>query len=132
MRAISSKNAPDAIGPYSQAVASGSLLFISGQIAIDPATNQMIDGDISTQTDRVLKNIDAVLVAAGTNRQKILSCTVYLRNLADFAAFNMRYAEFFGKHKPARATVEVGNLPKGALIEISAISELSNTSPLQK
>lgn len=122
MRIISTEKAPKAIGPYSQAVEANSMLFISGQLAIEPETNQFIGGDIIAQTKHVLENIQSILIAAGSSKDRVLFCTIYLKNLNDFAAFNEVYANFFGEHRPARATVEVSNLPKGALIEISAIA----------
>ncbi len=122
MRIITTEKAPKAIGPYSQAIMANSMLFISGQIAIEPKTNQFIGGDIITQTKRVLENIQSILIDAGSSKDRVLFCTVYMKNLDDFAAFNEVYASFFGEHHPARATVEVSNLPKGALIEISAIA----------
>ncbi len=124
MRIISTDRAPDAIGPYSQGVIAGNLLFISGQIAIDPNTNEFFGGGIAAQTKRVLENISAVVQSAGTSIDKIVLCNVYLKDLSDFSAFNEVYAGYFANNPPARVTVEVGNLPKNALVEISAIAEL--------
>ncbi len=121
---IYTQSAPEAIGPYSQAISTGSLLFTSGQIAIDPTTNELVEGGIEEQTRQVLTNIDAILDAAGTSRENIIMCNVYLKDLSDFTAFNSAYADFFGEHKPARVTVEVSALPKGALVEISVIAKL--------
>ncbi len=123
MRIISTNSAPDAIGAYSQGVVAGNLLFTSGQIAIDPDTNKFIGGDISAQTKRVLENISAIVKSAGTSIDKIVLCNVYLKHLSDFAAFNEVYAKYFANDPPARVTVEVSELPKGALVEISAITE---------
>jgi 2-iminobutanoate/2-iminopropanoate deaminase len=124
MRIISTEKAPKAIGPYSQGIISGNMIFVSGQIAIDPVTNQFIDGDIGTQTKRSRSNIEAILSNAGSSKNKILKCTVYLTDLNMFNDFNNAYSDFFGEHKPARVTIEVSRLPKNALVEISAIAEL--------
>lgn len=123
---IESEGAPAAIGPYSQAIAckASGLLFVSGQIPIDPKTSALVDGGIAEQTAQVLKNLDAILVAAGTARWNVVQTTVYLTSLEDFAAMNEVYAEFFGDHRPARATVQVSALPKGAKVEIAAIALL--------
>jgi 2-iminobutanoate/2-iminopropanoate deaminase len=123
MKFVSTTDAPAAIGPYSQAVATGNLLFVSGQIPLDPATATLVDGDIAVQTTRVLDNIDAILKAEGLTRENIVMCNVYLKNIGDFAVFNKAYEQFFGAHKPARAAFEVAALPKNAQIEISAIAE---------
>lgn len=121
MKRINTENAPAAIGPYSQAVVANGFVFVSGQIPINPRTGQLVDGDISTQTEQVLKNISAILEAAGSSLDKVVRCDVYLTNLEDFAEFNQTYEKFFGAVRPARVTVEVSKLPKGALVEISAI-----------
>ena len=122
MRSISTFEAPGAVGPYSQAVVAGRLCFCSGQIAIDPKTDQLIDGDAAAQTRRVLQNIAAVLTAAGTTTDRVAKVTVYLANMDDYAEMNAVYDEFFSEYKPARAAVEVSRLPKGALVEIDAIA----------
>jgi 2-iminobutanoate/2-iminopropanoate deaminase len=119
---ISTEGAPKAIGPYSQAIRAGGLLFTSGQVAIDPATQQVIAGDVAAQTDRVLKNLAAVLQASGSGFEKVLRCTVFLKNMGDFAAMNEVYARYFTSAPPARSTVEVARLPKDALVEIDAIA----------
>jgi 2-iminobutanoate/2-iminopropanoate deaminase len=120
---IVTADAPQAIGPYSQAiVALGSLIFTSGQIAIDPATSQVIDGDVSAQTDRVLKNLSAILAASGSTLEKVVRCTVFLKNMGDFAAMNEVYGRYFKQAPPARSTVEVARLPKDVLVEIDAIA----------
>lgn len=122
MQMIYTDKAPKAIGPYSQAVKYENLIFISGQIAIDPNTQEFIVGDIETQTKRVMENIKAILEEAGLNLNHIIKTTIYLKNLEDFDKVNKIYGEYFTEYKPARATVEVSNLPKGALVEIEAIA----------
>jgi len=124
MRIISTEKAPKAIGPYSQGIISGNMIFVSGQIAIDPVTNRFIGGDIGIQTKRSLSNIEAILSNAGSSKNKISKCIVYLTDLNMFNDFNNAYSDFFNDHKPARVTVEVSRLPKNALVEISAIAEL--------
>jgi 2-iminobutanoate/2-iminopropanoate deaminase len=119
---IATDQAPKAIGPYSQAIRAAGLVFTSGQVALDPATQQVIAGDISAQTDRVLKNLSAVLQAAGTSLDKALRCTVFLKNMADFTAMNEVYGRYFGKAPPARTTVEAARLPKDVLVEIDVIA----------
>jgi 2-iminobutanoate/2-iminopropanoate deaminase len=119
---VSTKDAPQAIGPYSQAIKAGGFVFISGQIAIDPATSQVIQGDISAQTERVMKNLDAILRAAGSNLGQVVKSTVYLKNMSEFAAMNEVYGRFFKTAPPARATVEVSRLPKDVLVEIDVIA----------
>ena len=119
---IATDQAPKAIGPYSQAIRGGGLVFTSGQVALDPATQQVIVGDISAQTDRVLKNLSAVLQAAGTSLDKALRCTVFLKNMGDFAAMNEVYGRYFGAAPPARSTVEVARLPKDVLVEIDVVA----------
>jgi 2-iminobutanoate/2-iminopropanoate deaminase len=121
--AISTARAPAAIGPYAQAIRAGNLLFVSGQIPLDPATGQMVDGDIAVQTERVLKNLAAILEAAGSSLARVLKTTVYLRDLEDFAQMNTVYAKFLGEHPPARATVQVARLPRDAAVEIDLIAE---------
>src|ERR1019366_2358303 len=119
---ISTAQAPQAIGPYSQAIRAQGLVFTSGQVAIDPATQQVAAGDISAQTDRVLKNLAAVLQASGSSMEKVLRCTVFLKNLGDFAAMNEVYGRYFQQAPPARSTVEVARLPKDVLVEIDVIA----------
>ena len=121
--AISTARAPAAIGPYAQAIRAGNLLFVSGQIPLDPATGQMVDGDIAVQTERVLKNLAAILEAAGSSLARVLKTTVYLRDLEDFAKMNTVYAKFLGENPPARATVQVARLPRDAAVEIDLIAE---------
>jgi 2-iminobutanoate/2-iminopropanoate deaminase len=119
---IATEQAPQAIGPYSQAIRAQGLIFTSGQIAIDPATAQIIGGDVSAQTDRVLKNLAAILQASGSSLEKVLRCTVFLKNMGDFAAMNEVYGRYFTQAPPARSTVEVARLPKDVLIEIDVIA----------
>jgi len=119
---IATEQAPKAIGPYSQAIRAQGLIFTSGQIAIDPATAQIIGGDVSAQTDRVLKNLAAILQASGSSLEKVLRCTVFLKNMGDFTAMNEVYGRYFKQSPPARSTVEVARLPKDVLIEIDVIA----------
>ena len=119
---IATEQAPQAIGPYSQAIRAQGLIFTSGQIAIDPATAQIITGDVRAQTDRVLKNLAAILQASGSTLEKVLRCTVFLKNMGDFAAMNEVYGHYFKQAPPARSTVEVARLPKDVLIEIDVIA----------
>lgn len=116
--AVDTANAPAAIGPYSQAVVYAGVVYCSGQIGIDPATGQLVEGGVRAQAERALQNLKAVLEAAGTGLDRALKCTIYLTSMDDFAAVNEVYAGFFGTSPPARATVGVARLPKGALIEI--------------
>jgi 2-iminobutanoate/2-iminopropanoate deaminase len=119
---VTTENAPQAIGPYSQAVRQGELIFASGQIPIDPATNQLVPGDITAQTRQVLTNLRAVLEASESGMTKVLKTTVFLTDLADFEEMNAVYAEAFGDHRPARSTVQVAALPKSVRIEIDVIA----------
>jgi 2-iminobutanoate/2-iminopropanoate deaminase len=119
---IATDQAPQAIGPYSQAIRAQGLIFTSGQVAIDPATQQVIAGDISAQSDRVLKNLAAILQASGSGLDKVLRCTVFLKNMGDFAAMNEVYGRYFKQAPPARSTVEVARLPKDVLVEIDVIA----------
>ena len=114
--------APKAIGPYSQAVRVGDLLFCSGQIPLDPKTQELVGGDIQTQTDRVLGNIGGLLEAAGLTWKRVVKATCFLKNMGDFAAFNEVYTRYLGEVKPARSTVEVARLPKDVLVEIEIIA----------
>jgi 2-iminobutanoate/2-iminopropanoate deaminase len=119
---IATEHAPKAIGPYSQAIRAQGLIFTSGQVAIDPANQQVIAGDLSAQTDRVLKNLAAILEASGSTLEKVLRCTVFLKNMGDFAAMNEVYGRYFKQSPPARSTVEVTRLPKDVLVEIDVIA----------
>ena len=121
---ISTPQAPTAIGPYSQAIRHETLLWCSGQIPIDPATGELIAGDAAAQARRCLQNLEAVCKAAGSHLQDAIRCTVYLTDLADFAAVNEVYAEYVGSPPPARACVQVAALPKGGLVEIDAVIAL--------
>ncbi|HKI26182.1 MAG TPA: RidA family protein [Candidatus Sulfotelmatobacter sp.] len=119
---VSTKDAPQAIGAYSQAVKANGFIFVSGQIPIDPTTQQFITGDISAQTDRVLRNISEILEAAGSGLGKVVRSGVFLKSLDDFAAMNAVYGKYFSSAPPARSTVQVAGLPKGVLIEIDVIA----------
>ena len=123
-QAISTPLAPAAIGPYSQAIRSGNLVFLSGQIPLDPQTGNIVEGDAAVQTARVLQNLSAILEAAGSSLGQVLKTTVYLRDLADFAMMNEVYARFFDDTPPARATVEVARLPRNVSVEIDLIAEV--------
>lgn len=124
MKAITTAGAPAAIGPYSQAIVAGNLVFCSGQIPLDPRTMQVEGVTAAVQTEQVLNNLKAVLEAAGSSLERVLKTTVYLKNMADFAAMNEVYGKFFGGHRPARAAVEVARLPKDVLVEIDCIAQL--------
>jgi 2-iminobutanoate/2-iminopropanoate deaminase len=119
---ISTTEAPSAVGPYSQAIAAGPFVFCSGQIPLEPETGALVQGDISTQVKRVLQNIAAVLRAHGLGMEHVVKTTVFLTNLADFAEMNAVYAEYFLSNPPARSTIQVAALPKGANVEIEAIA----------
>ena len=119
---IETKNAPSPIGPYSQAVRANGFVFVSGQIPVLPDTGSVVEGGIAEQTHQVMKNLSAILNAAGTGLGKVVKTTVYLSNLDDFSEFNQVYGEYFGDAKPARATVQVARLPKEVLVEIEAIA----------
>ena len=120
--AIATKDAPQAIGPYSQAIRANGFVFVSGQVAIDPSTQQVVTGDVAAQTERVLKNLSAILKAAGSGLEKVVRCGVFLKNMGDFAAMNEVYGRHFGTAPPARSTVEVARLPKDVLVEIDVIA----------
>ncbi len=119
---ISTPDAPKAIGPYSQAIRANGLVFISGQVAIDPATQQVVEGDVTVQTERVMKSLAAILSAAGSSVDQVLRCTVFLKSMNDFAAMNAVYGKYFSSGPPARSTVEVSCLPKDVLVEIDVIA----------
>ena len=122
LRAIATDKAPKALGPYSQAVVAGDLIFCAGQVALDPKTGEIVSGEIKEQTRRVLDNLAAVLEAAGAGFDRVTKTTVFLTDIAEFAAMNEVYAERFGPHRPARSTIEIGKLPRGARIEIECIA----------
>jgi 2-iminobutanoate/2-iminopropanoate deaminase len=119
---IATDNGPKAIGPYSQAIKANGLVFLSGQIALDPATQQLIEGDVSAQTERVLQNLTGILAAAGSSLAQVVKTTVFLKNMSDFAAMNEVYARHFSAEPPARSTVEAARLPKDVLVEIDVIA----------
>ena len=119
---ISTKDAPQAIGPYSQAIKANGFIFLSGQIPLDPATQQLLTGDAAQQTERILKNLAGVLQAAGSSLAQVVKTTVFLKNMSDFAAMNEVYGRYFTDAPPARSTVEVARLPKDVLVEIDVIA----------
>src|SRR5205809_1853073 len=119
---ISTPNGPLAIGPYSQAIRGNGFVFVSGQVAIDPSTQQVVGGDVGVQTDRVLKNLSAILKTAGSGLEKVVRSTVFLKNMGDFAAMNEVYGRYFNTAPPARSTVEVARLPKDVLVEIDVVA----------
>ena len=124
MEIIHTEKAPAAIGPYSQAVKCGNMLFCSGQIPLDPDTGELVAGDITCQAEQVMKNIAAVLFAAAINFDDVIKTTIYLTDMADFSAVNEVYGKCFHDHKPARSTVAVKSLPRGAMLEIEVIASL--------
>jgi 2-iminobutanoate/2-iminopropanoate deaminase len=119
---IATQDGPKAIGPYSQAIKANGMVFVSGQVAFDPATQQIIEGDVAAQTERVLLNLTAILKAAGSALDRAVKTTVFLKNMSDFAAMNEVYARHFTAAPPARSTVEVARLPKDVLVEIDVIA----------
>ena len=122
---VSTGDAPKAIGPYSQGIIAGGLVFTAGQIAIDPASGEVVPGGAAEQTARVMQNLTAILRAAGSGLDRVVKTTVFLTDMADFAAMNEVYGKAFGNHRPARSTVAVANLPKGVKVEIEAIATTS-------
>lgn len=119
---ISTKDSPAAIGPFSQAIRANGLVFLSGQVAVDPATGRVIDGDAAAQTERILRNVAAVLAAAGSGLDRVVRAGVYLADLKDYAAMNAVYGRFFAVDPPARTTVEVSRLPLDAAVEIDVVA----------
>lgn len=119
---VATNDAPKAIGPYSQAVKANGLVFTSGQIALDPATGNLVDGSFDDQVHRVFRNLEAVLREAGSSFDRVLKATVYVTDLANFQALNAIYGQYFGDHKPARTTIEASALPKGGLVEIDLVA----------
>jgi 2-iminobutanoate/2-iminopropanoate deaminase len=119
---VATKDAPQAIGPYSQAIRANGFVFVSGQVAIEPATQQVISGDVAAQTERVLKNLESILKAAGSGLKNAVRTTVFLKNMGDFTAMNEVYGRYFSVAPPARSTVEVARLPKDVLVEIDVIA----------
>jgi 2-iminobutanoate/2-iminopropanoate deaminase len=124
-KTVTTAEAPKAIGPYSQAVIHNGIAYLSGQIPLDPATGQVVDGDVAAQTERVMENLKAVLQAAGSSLNRVLKTTVYLKDIADFPKMNEVYGRYFVENFPARATVEVARLPRDAKVEIEAIAVVS-------
>jgi 2-iminobutanoate/2-iminopropanoate deaminase len=122
LKFVATEKAPKAIGPYSQGVIANGFLYTAGQVAFDPATGQLVPGDIKAQTGRVMENLQAILKAAGTSFHKVVKTSVFLANMDDFAAMNEVYAHAFGEHKPARSTVAVKTLPRNALVEIDVVA----------
>ncbi|MDR2169520.1 MAG: RidA family protein [Planctomycetaceae bacterium] len=125
MRTINSVEAPAAIGPYSQGVITGNILFTAGQIPLDPKTMKLVEGSIEIQTTQVLKNLDAILKAAGSSWKQVIKTTVFLADLADFAQMNKTYSDYLNGAKPARSTVQVAALPLGAKVEIELVAEIT-------
>lgn len=123
MKTVETKKAPSAIGPYSQAIISGNYVFTSGQIPLDPASGNLIEGGIAEQTEQVIKNLSAVLEAADTGLENTVKTTCFLKNIADFAEFNAVYEKYF-PNKPARSCIEVSALPKGALVEVEVVAAI--------
>ncbi len=119
---IATNDGPKAIGPYSQAVKVNGFVFLSGQIPLDPATQQLVEGDIAAQTERVLQNVGGILKAAGSSLEQVVKTTVFLKNMSEFAAMNEVYGRYFAQSPPARSTVEVARLPKNVLVEIEVIA----------
>jgi 2-iminobutanoate/2-iminopropanoate deaminase len=124
IEAVATEGAPKAIGPYSQGIKANGLIFVSGQVALDPRTQQMVQGDVAAETERVLENLKAVVEAAGSSLAHTVKTTVYLADLGDFAKMNEVYARYFGERPPARATVQVARLPRDARVEIDLIALL--------
>lgn len=122
LRKIHTEHAPQAIGPYSQGIEVGDFIFLSGQIPVDPETNEVIEGDIVAQTNQVMRNIQAILVSIGLTLNHIVKTTIFLKNMDEFTLVNEAYAKHFGEHRPARSTVEVSRLPKNVSIEIEVIA----------
>jgi 2-iminobutanoate/2-iminopropanoate deaminase len=119
---VSTKNAPGAIGPFSQAIRANGLVFVSGQVAVDPATGRLVAGDTAAQTERALENVSAILAAAGTSLERVVRAGVFLMDMGDFAAMNAVYGRFFPSSPPARTTVQVARLPLGASVEIDVVA----------
>src|SRR5579863_9750423 len=119
---IATKDGPQAIGPYSQAIKANGFLFVSGQVAFDPATQQIVEGDVAVQTERVLQNLAAILKAAGSSLDRVVKAGVFLKNMSDFGAMNEVYGRYFTQSPPARSTVEVARLPRDVLVEIDVIA----------
>jgi 2-iminobutanoate/2-iminopropanoate deaminase len=127
---ISTENGPKAIGPYSQAVVYGGLAYLSGQIPIDPANNKVIEGGITSQTERVLENVKAILEACGASLDSVLKTTVFLKDMGDFTPMNQTYERYFAKNPPARSTVQAAKLPRDVSIEIDVIAAIVEPAPV--
>src|SRR5713226_10743625 len=125
-KTVSTEKAPKAIGPYSQAVIYGGVAYLSGQIPLDPATNQLVEGDITAQTERVIENLKAVLEACGASLGSVLKTTVYLKDMGDFPMMNEVFGRYFGQEPPARATLEAARLPRDVRVEIDAIAAVGS------
>lgn len=125
LESVTTPDAPRAIGPYSQAIVVDGWVYCSGQIALDPASGEVVPGDVSVQTERVMKNLTAVLGAAGASLGRVVKTTVFLADMADFAAMNEVYGRHFGEHRPARATVAAAGLPRGVRVEIECVARLA-------
>jgi 2-iminobutanoate/2-iminopropanoate deaminase len=123
-KVVSTDHAPKAIGPYSQAVISKGFAFLSGQIPLDPATGQLVEGDVAAQTERVLENLKAVLLACGSSLDRVVKTTVYLKDMGEFAKMNEVYGRYFSSNPPARATVEAARLPRDVRVEIDCVAEV--------
>jgi len=121
---VSTESAPAAIGPYSQAIAIGDLLFVSGQLPVDPASGDLVEGDIGAMTRQIFRNLETILLAGGSSLANVVKTTVFLADLGDFQAMNAAYAEFFAENPPARSTIQVAALPRGARIEIEAVAAI--------
>jgi 2-iminobutanoate/2-iminopropanoate deaminase len=121
-KVVTTKEAPQPVGPYSQAIKAGGFVYLAGQVALDPTTGKLVEGDVKAQTERVLKNLSAVLAASGTSVDRVVKTTVFLKNIADFPAMNEVYGQFFKTDPPARSTVQVAALPKDALVEIDLVA----------
>lgn len=129
MDLVATERAPRAVGPYSQAVVAGGLVFTAGQVGLDPGTGAVVPGGVAAETARALENLRAVLAAAGSGLDRVVKTTVFLTDMADFAAMNEVYARVFGSHRPARSTVAVAALPRGAKVEIEAVAEREAAHP---
>lgn len=125
LKRVETANAPAAIGPYSQGIIANGFVYTAGQIPLDPQTMELVEGDIATQTKRVMESLKAILEQAGASLQTVVKTTVFLKNMDDFAAMNAVYAEYFGDHKPARSTVQAAKLPKDVNVEIEAVALVS-------
>jgi 2-iminobutanoate/2-iminopropanoate deaminase len=128
LKRVHTANAPEAIGPYSQAIVAGNMVYTAGQIALDPATMEIVSGTVTEQTERVFRNLRAILEEAGSSLGAVVKTTVFLADMNDFAAMNEVYARHFGDHKPARSTVEAARLPKDVRVEIEAVAVVGQSS----